>query len=365
MGDKKTYIELNGIRYDAHTGKVLTSHESTAQKAAAEPTRKPAVAAGSGIIDGVTRRVGSHASPSIVPAQAPASSKSKPRPAAQNSKLLHSPLQKSKTLMRPAVSKPHIPKSRPAAKTTEKKPLISKEHEARLERAQTVRKSKIISRFYRGGYSAGLTKRADSVPVVAPPAAHMPAARVNAVSAAAETSSQVGKRFEQAVQDATSHLNKHHAKRKRPKRLAIISSSLAVVFLAGFFAYQNIPNLEMRVAAARAGFSASLPGYSPAGFGIAGPIKAEPGKVTVSFKSRTDNKSFQLNQQVSEWSSGALLTNYVQDKDGHVTYPDERGRTLYFYGDSNITWVDGGIWYLVEGDASLTTDQLQKIANSL
>src|SRR5690606_28474246 len=94
--------------------------------------------------------------------------------------------------------------------------------------------------------------------------------------------------FEKAVQNAQSHLEKlpkRHNKKLKATKLNIAFVSLAAVLLLGFFAWQNMPNLQMRLAASRANIDTHLPGYSPAGYGIAGGIKAEPGKVSVSFKS--------------------------------------------------------------------------------
>lgn len=141
-------------------------------------------------------------------------------------------------------------------------------------------------------------------------------------------------------------------------------ASLAGFLLLGFFAYQNTPAIEMRVAAARSGVSAGLPAYKPSGYS-ARDVKSEDGAVSVSFKSRTDNKSFTLTQKASSWNSASLLANTVaQTNQPYQTYQDE-GKTVYIYNNSNATWVDGGVWYQVEGDASLTSDQLLRIANSL
>lgn len=120
----------------------------------------------------------------------------------------------------------------------------------------------------------------------------------------------------------------------------------------------------MRVAAARSGVSAQLPGYHPAGFSAANGIKSEPGKVTVAFKSNTNDKQFSVTQQASNWSSDSLLSNHVlASKQPFQTYQDA-GITVYISNNSSATWVNGGIWYRIDGDATLTSDQLLRIANS-
>jgi hypothetical protein len=121
----------------------------------------------------------------------------------------------------------------------------------------------------------------------------------------------------------------------------------------------------MRVASTRAGFAAEMPGYKPAGFSFKGPIAYQAGRVSVTFKSNTDDRQFTLTQSSSNWNSDALLANYVaSEKKQYQTYLD-KGRTLYIYDNSNASWVDNGIWYQIEGDSSLTTDQLIRIASSL
>ena len=126
-----------------------------------------------------------------------------------------------------------------------------------------------------------------------------------------------------------------------------------------------MPNLSVRVAAARAGFDANMPGYKPSGYSFSGPINYSPGQVTITFKSNTDNKAYSVTQRASNWNSDALLSNYVvAENKQYQTYLD-RGRTLYIYDGSNATWVDNGVWYQVEGDAEITTDQLVRIAASI
>jgi len=167
--------------------------------------------------------------------------------------------------------------------------------------------------------------------------------------------------------------SQHKSKRKKlahklgisPRAMAISSTVLAGVLLGGFFAIQNVPNLSMRVASARAGFNASMPGYSPSGFSFKGPIKYSPGQVTISFDSNTDDREYSVTQRATNWNSEALLSNYVVSTNKqYQTYLD-RGRTLYIYDESNATWIDNGVWYQVEGNSDMTTDQLVRIASSI
>ena len=121
----------------------------------------------------------------------------------------------------------------------------------------------------------------------------------------------------------------------------------------------------MRVAATRAGFDAKMPGYSPSGFSFNGPINYTAGQVQISFKSNTDDRNYNVTQTASNWNSDALLANYILDEEKqYQTYLD-KGRTLYIYDGSNATWVDNGVWYQVEGESAMTTDQLIRLASSM
>ena len=60
-----------------------------------------------------------------------------------------------------------------------------------------------------------------------------------------------------------------------------------------------------------------------------------------------------------------LLDNYVSVSNRDYQTKEEKGRTVYIYDDSNATWVDGGIWYQIEGDSSLSSDQLLNIVASM
>ncbi len=140
---------------------------------------------------------------------------------------------------------------------------------------------------------------------------------------------------------------------------------LAALLIAGFIAYQNMPNLAMRVAAARAGFPATMPSYQPAGFALDGAIQYYPGQITVNFKSDSDNRIFSVTQKPSKWTSETLLDRVVAiDSRPYQTFQD-KGKIIYIYDGSNATWVSGGIWYEIAGNSSLTSDQLLRIASSL
>lgn len=349
LGNAKSTIELNGKKYDTRTGRVIS--DATSPGPAKAPTHSAATPASNGtLIDGFTKR-----------------RPDKSHSAAKAQKAARHP-EKSKTLMRPAVQKPVIRNDI----TTKKNFHHDSGAKARELRATHTNKSPLIKRFNPDAVSSSVPRHNLELPVAKQTAAHGRHTSVHNVKPAKPV--QPAHPFEHALKGATAHLETfdHKAHKKslkkskstRRKVTSIAMASVAGFLLLGFFAYQNAPAVEMRVAAARSGVPAGLPGYKPSGYGVKD-VKSEDGAVSVSFKSRTDNKGFTLTQKASSWNSASLLANTVtQTNQPYQTYQDE-GKTVYIYNNSNATWVDGGVWYQVEGDASLTSDQLLRIANSL
>jgi hypothetical protein len=174
--------------------------------------------------------------------------------------------------------------------------------------------------------------------------------------------------FERAMQEASSHLETFvdtAAAAKKKRTFAYASVSLFAMVLIGLGAYQALPLAKIKLAGNKAGFVASLPKYSPSGYGMADP-KADYGKVVLPYKSRTDNsKDFSIVQEPSKWNSQALISDFLVTTNKKFQTVKGGGHTIYTYNGSNATWVDGGIWYKLEGNANLSQDQLVKIADGL
>ena len=353
----KTTIELNGKLYDARSGKIIGD-------AATMVVQAPAQNRSNGmVVDGFMRR-----------SQSSQSNQSNIKPKTARTSAAHTTtkLEKSKTLMRPAVKKPASVVNKEQTPQAQYK----KENAARHVRAASSEKSSLIQRFNRNVQPHTVIKKEAVLPVVTQPAAvNAMTSRVAHLATSTEAHlMQSVDVIEESLRSASAHLEQFEDNVKkgffqrfgfRNKFANIAVLSFAGIMLFGFFAYQNVANIEMRLAAARSGISASLPGYSPAGFDPVRGIKSEPGKVSITFQSNTDDKKFTVSQQASNWSSDSLLTNHVlASKQPYQTYQDA-GKTVYIYDNSTATWVNGGIWYRIDGNASLTSDQLLRIANSL
>lgn len=357
MSSRPTTIELNGKRYDAHTGKVLSAHETVRD---GPVTYVKPVAKQTGVaLDGFKRRK---------------------QPAGKNtlSHAVHKKTERSKTLMRHAVKKPTAAKLQPAAAPivrAQKAPRVDIDPK-RASRAVAVKKSALISKF--GTPQKAL--KAITLPLsvrpepTAPPMPVLSEHHKPTISDKQRTAHH--KAMHKAINAADSHSQKMPKKTTRRQRVSrrlkvstrtvnVAAASLATLLLVGFIAYQNVPNLSMRVAAARAGVNGNLPGYQPSGFGMKGPISYQPGQLVIRYKSHSDDRQFQISQKSSQWNSEALLENYVAVNQRSYQTVQDSGKTIYIYDNNNATWVDGGVWYQIEGNSALNNDQLLRMAASM
>ncbi len=331
MSSKQNIIEINGRRYDATTGQPIA-------KLAKLNTGAPKV------IDGFRAPASRKSATTSKPARTPQPHHTRP-------------VQKSKTLHRAAVRASQTPQKTAAS------PKIAGPAEERLSRANRHQKSSMISKFGSNAQPKTNAEPALSAPVVLP-LAQAPAVTSTRPAAAVAP---------QAAPSVSPTPAKHKASKKRlgrtalhkPKFAAVAAAVAAVLVLGSYFTYLNVPNVALRIAASRAGMDANIPSYQPSGYAFTGPSSYSQGELTLQYKSNTDDSTYQVTEKESNWDSQSLLDNYVaKEHEQHLTF-QERGLTVYVYDGSNASWVDGGVWYSIEGDAPLNTEQLLKIASSL
>jgi hypothetical protein len=363
VGQPKTTIELNGKLYDAATGAMV------AIPGAPTPA-KPAVGKSGQVMDGFIRR---HGAPTKAATAVQPTNHHAAKPAARKP-------QHAQTLMRHVVQKPKpapvASKVTPSSSAKPQQPSLPTAHlTQRQQRAAQTAQSTAISRFsVSHHHAASVDKKVAHLPVqphpetplaVAPPIHAKPQQRATSTTS-----------FHKALETA----NSHHQASPRPQKLRhrtaaklgvsrralnIASATLVVVLLTGFVAYQSAPNISMYVAANRAGFHGNLPGYTPGGFGMSGPVKAGPGVITVSFRSHIDNRSYTVIQKPSNWTSDSLRFNFFKPTDSPTAFLD-KGKTIYLYNNgANAAWVNGGVLYQITGNANLSSDQIVSIADSL
>lgn len=349
-------IEINGQRYDATTGKALAKGNSGSPPATAvtdrhhRPATKPA-------LHDAARRPARHRQP-------------------------HSP-DTSHTLMRQAVKKPapdrkHHLKAHDHTDMLIKEPTLSavmpkssvqQLDEQRLQHAKHITKSRLISHFSGAAVRAADPASAPfSVPRSAvPQTAPRSPAPTRPTGTRQKRSRTTSELLEHAVRQATSHktappAEPRHSHTKR--NLSIGSAMVLTGLVLGVIVMQNLSDVRLQVASAKAGFSASLPGYQPAGYSL-GQLNYSNGVVAAQFHSNSDDRHYSLTQQRSSWDSPTLRDSFVAPRDPGYQTVMAGGRTIYLYNQNNATWVNGGIWYVIQSDGSLNDRQIIDLAGSL
>jgi hypothetical protein len=367
VGNKKNNtIEINGRRYDAGTGRPLDGIVAPQAKSAA-PVIKPVINSAQAI-------------PVQLQPDKPKRPKAVVHDAVRHAKTAkrHAP-EHSKTLMRHTVKKPphslkrHL-KARGSTDSLVKKPatVIAPKRSAKhidaqkLNHASQVPKSHMVKKFNRhqpASIAVPVTVRKIARPAKAHHASPEP-------SAPAKRASPADELLNHALRHATSHEQrppkKIDRKRRGPSRrlTSLAALSLAAVVLGGFVVYSNLANMRLKVASAKAGFSASLPEQRPAGYHLSH-LNYSPGVVALHFHSNSDSRSFAITEKASAWDSGTLRDTYVANSGQDYQTVESGGRTLYLLGQNVATWVSGGVWYQVQANGSLSHQQLVALATSL
>jgi hypothetical protein len=274
---------------------------------------------------------------------------------------LHKTLKSSTTLRRKAVKKPVKPHA-----------LVSVHRPQRA--VPVVNKHPAVRRFALHPVGAISSKKVmDIGPAVHPHVAKAHArslAKEQSLTATLPTAAETKAEAIKHAVEQTHKTTKHHQtlrQRMRPRQqvTAILSATFALVLMAGYLTYLNLPSLSVRVAASQAGIDARYPDYHPDGYALNGPVTFTDGRVSMNFKANAGEVAYTINQSKSGWDNDAVLDNYVTPRAGTTYTPyNVRGLTIFTYKD-DAAWVNGGILYTIEGDAHLSSDQIRHIATSL
>jgi hypothetical protein len=344
----KNIIELNGKSYDALTGTMLGSarrsehHGQRVAVAAMVPKKPPTSLRHDGHQPAHARPARSTQSMDgfVSHAKVAGQSAHRAQPAhAPHHITAHQP-QPTKTLMRRAVQPPHAPHTK-AASTAQAirlhkplqpiKPLgvattlsAGSINPVRAHRASHTDRSQLVQHFSSpvGTNGASSAMASDFKPVHHPahasshpkisahPTHHAsPMPRPTQVSVPIED--KENDMFTQALLQARSHEEpsprqplaataKRQGRRHR-KILGVLAMVLLFVGTCGFVAYQNKANIQLQLASAKAGFSASVPLYKPNGYHL-NKLEASNGNVAASFLADS-NHQFQITQKKSNWDS--------------------------------------------------------------
>lgn len=353
MAKKNNIIEINGKSYDAITGVVL-SHASAA------PTRKKAhrvatipISVSQPAMPGVGRKAARHVTP-----RAPAV---------------------SKTLMRRAVKKP-VPQLKHQLKAQGPVDLVAQRaldnlaasnpwqhlEAKRLSRSQHITQSQLISHFSPESLVRTDAARTPVAPQKLPDQLFKNTQPARPSTPSSKHPKTTAELLEHALQHATSHEQQPPKlpRKSRVKRHIGMGAGLAlVIVLIAVVASQNLSNVRLQVASARAGFSASLPDYQPSGFSQ-GQLSYSPGIVAAHFNSTSGQGGYTITQKTTPWDSTTLRDNFVVPNNPGYQTVQTSGRTIYLYGQGSATLVHDGIWYIIQSDGALSDPQLIQLASS-
>lgn len=374
MSKNNNIIEINGQRYNAVSGALIGGAQRLVKN-----------------VDGVVRTDAASPSPALstrVP-RAPLQSVVK-KPVMDIARSAHSikhhTPQVAQTLMRRSVQKPskthlHLKAQTPTDRLTTQPSHVVKtklSHQiidpSRQKRAYRASKSGLVSRFSAiTSFSASSTQAAAlSQPVaqlVLQNQVAQPAGNQLTRAGGSQTSLDM---FQKALAEATAHQQPFFTPTKKSgagrtlARRAVSSAGavLAVILVAGFVTYHNIPNIKLQLASSRVGFEASMPKYRPAGFAV-GAMSYDVGNVAINYRSNSDDRTYTLTEKASNWDSQTLRDVYVVTTAGQAYQTVQAGgRTIYLFAH-NATWVNNGIWYEVQNNGHLSSKQLVNLASSL
>jgi hypothetical protein len=369
----QTVIEINGVKYDATTGGIITDLVS-------QPV--------SGIHS--QKRVG-HNIDGIVSAMKPTTALqplAKPfkpsldRQVHDISMVHQRQASKSQTLMREAVKKPtHSPKLAPINPTqiSSIQPTSSYKNasliDARMGRASNNPLHSDISKFSINP-TAKLQPTMTHMPVAAQAAPANVATKQQVQASSTQirqgSSDFIAAQLAKRPNDEESSPFKHKPLRKKisgllkgKKLRSVAATASAGLLIGGFIAYQNLPSITLAMANRTAGISAKIPKGIPSNFAISHKIEASKGQVTLTFVSRTDDRQFTITQQTSDLNSSELERSLAGSFHKNYQTYDSNGIKLYITGPGEADWVDGGKRINLSGKTGLSSEQVATIARSL
>ncbi len=323
MAKINNIIKINGKSYDATTGAQLSSEDKLEKSTAVAKTTRAHVIAPKGHMHQT---------------------------------------QHSKTLRRDLLNKPVISSkilSKPVSAALTVKLSASKIDSHRLSESKLTTKSKLVTRF---------ASRPSESTFVASPAEQTIVSHVSNPKLHVSPKSDF---LMQAIDNATSHTQPLHkvAKSKRHRTLGKIAGISSIAFglsvLIGVIGFQSIDSLKLGSASNQAGFMASIPSNQPSGFSL-GEINSSPGEITVNFLSNSNpSDKFKLIEKPSNWDNSTLITNYINTVSSNHQTIDVEGLTVFVLNNNSATWLSGGIWYLISGTDSLSTNQLIDLISSI
>lgn len=267
---------------------------------------------------------------------------------------VHSPIQKSQTLMRKSVPKPLNTKSKIARSMD-----IAKSSRVSRFAPNPIIKSSFVNKDVTKTNSNPLLNRVNkSMELIknSQPARALTEIKEEAIKKSiADTKPASSK-------DKLSKINKLTS--NKSLLIGLIVLFISIVF---YLSYQYIPAISIRIAASQAGINATYPTYTPDNFYIHGPAVSQEKKVIIEYKQKNSDKSYIISQSYTNWDSSALYEKLVKtwiDKSPNTTRVN--GLTVYSTTNyDNVAWVNRGILFTISGNADLDSRKIERIVSSM
>lgn len=281
--------------------------------------------------------------------------------------------ERTKTLMRSSVQKPHNLKHTIHAQKTAEHTGSEQPHKAhptdraRHSSSHQVAKSEHIRHFApHGARTHTIKKTTKPLAVKAPPAdAYKRIASEGWVSSIETGPEAPADLWTRGLAKAESHLQPRLKKASHKKwwqKAHVVGGTAVGVAMISFLVWHNMLGLKLAFANRASGIQAHLPSYRLPGYSFDS-ISHSPGNIAISYHSNSDARAYSVTQQVSGWDSQTLATEVLGTSTDHQTI-EQKGKTIYVYG-STATWVGGGMRYQIKSDNPLSSEQISQIANSL
>lgn len=153
-------------------------------------------------------------------------------------------------------------------------------------------------------------------------------------------------------------------KKHRFRFSTIMATAGAMAVIVGLGVYISLPTISVKLAASRAGINAKNP-YALSGYSLDNNIAAQPGKVTISYKSASGNGGYSVTQESDKSTTDyALRLNVSRQNGGSYQEMDVNGKTVLLYGNK-ATWLAGDMRYTIDGSDLMDSNQLRSIVKSL
>lgn len=174
---------------------------------------------------------------------------------------------------------------------------------------------------------------------------------------------QASNELDQQDRTATKH-RLGQPKKHRFRFSTIMATAGAMAIIVGLGVYISLPTISVKLAASRAGINAKNP-YALSGYSLDNNIAAQPGKVTISYKSASGNGGYSVTQESDKSTTDyALRLNVSRQNGGSYQEMDVNGKTVLLYGNK-ATWLAGDMRYTIDGSDMMDSNQLRSIVKSL